>query len=87
MASIFFFHIYFLFFRDLVAELPFTLMHPMPEDDVPTLPPRVSPAHSMAQANGNTGDNVPVDNNLIQLDADIAYVLLDYGYGFLFWSA
>ncbi|XP_026286471.1 beta-arrestin-2 [Frankliniella occidentalis] len=57
---------------DLVAELPFTLMHPMPDDDVPALPPRLSPAHTLPQANGNTGDNVPVDNNLIQLDADIA---------------
>ena len=62
------------FLRDLVAELPFTLMHPMPEDDIPALPPRASPAHSTAQANGNMGDNVPVDNNLIQLDTDIAYV-------------
>lgn len=47
-------------------------MHPMPEDDVPALPPRASPTQNAPQANGNTGDNVPVDNNLIQLDAEIA---------------
>lgn len=50
-------------------------MHPMPEDDVPAHLPCLSPAHSTPQPNGNTSDNVPVDNNLIQLDTDIAYVL------------
>lgn len=49
-------------FRDLVAELPFILMHPKPDDDL-SLPPtgRGSPSKV-------TGDNVEVDNNLIELD-------------------
>ncbi|XP_046671848.1 beta-arrestin-1 isoform X4 [Homalodisca vitripennis] len=49
---------------DLVAELPFILMHPKPEDDA-SLPPtgRASPSKA-------SGENVPVDTNLIQLDTD-----------------
>lgn len=45
--------------RDLVAELPFILMHPKPEDEV--MPPTLDPDQA-------TEENVPVDTNLIQLD-------------------
>lgn len=44
-------------FRDLVAELPFILMHPKPEEEIP-------PAADNAAPNSE----VPVDTNLIQLD-------------------
>jgi beta-arrestin len=49
---------------DLVAELPFTLMHAKPEDDPP---PLQRPAQTLQNNNEN---NAPVDANLIQLDAD-----------------
>ncbi|CAG9859445.1 unnamed protein product [Phyllotreta striolata] len=48
---------------DLVAELPFILMHPKPEEEVlpPATPRRVSE---------DVRSDVPVDANLIQLDAE-----------------
>lgn len=50
-------------FRDVVAELPFTLMHPKPEEEAETI-------SSSKESNGNIeNDNleiIPV-NNLIQL--------------------
>ncbi|XP_030748699.1 beta-arrestin-1-like isoform X3 [Sitophilus oryzae] len=50
---------------DLVAELPFILMHPKPEEEL--IPPSVTPSRRVSK----DGDNdVPVDTNLIQLDAD-----------------
>ncbi|XP_072157139.1 arrestin red cell isoform X1 [Bemisia tabaci] len=48
---------------DLVAELPFILMHPKPEDDSV---PSSGPNPSAGEASGD----VPVDTNLIQLDTD-----------------
>lgn len=56
-----FFFIY--FFRDLVAELPFILMHPKPEEEEPPVPSTPS-----RRASKEIGNNVPVDTNLIQLD-------------------
>lgn len=52
--------------RDLVAELPFILMHPKPEEE--TLP---SSGYSSSRRASKElgGNNVPVDANLIQLDA------------------
>ncbi|XP_064455156.1 arrestin red cell-like [Ornithodoros turicata] len=52
---------------DLVAELPFILMHPKPEES--------SPAVSVPRPLPGGDDAEPVDTNLIQLDAD--GVLLD----------
>ncbi|KAL7639560.1 UNVERIFIED_CONTAM: hypothetical protein RMT77_010061 [Armadillidium vulgare] len=49
---------------DLVAELPFTLMHPKPEEE-PELPTRASAQSSSAQ-----DTNPSVDTNLIELDPD-----------------
>ncbi|XP_019875578.1 beta-arrestin-1 [Aethina tumida] len=46
---------------DLVAELPFILMHPKPEEE---------PVSPVRQSAGDGANNVPVDNNLIQLDPD-----------------
>uniref|UniRef100_A0AAR5P0X4 Arrestin C-terminal-like domain-containing protein n=1 Tax=Dendroctonus ponderosae TaxID=77166 RepID=A0AAR5P0X4_DENPD len=50
---------------DLVAELPFILMHPKPEEEV--IPPSVTPSRRVSRDGEH---DVPVDNNLIQLDAD-----------------
>lgn len=52
---------------DLVAELPFILMHPKPEES--------SPSVSAPRPTAGGDDAEPVDTNLIQLDAD--GVLLD----------
>lgn len=50
---------------DLVAELPFILMHPKPED------PPVHPVRSMPSTEMQNNSECPgVDTNLIQLDAD-----------------
>lgn len=49
--------------RDLVAELPFILMHPKPEEEPPA---GFSPMHRPSK---DASTNVPVDQNLIQLDA------------------
>lgn len=53
-------------FSDLVAELPFTLMHPKPEEEPevnnkPALPPASSPTQDPNSAPA-------VDTNLIELD-------------------
>lgn len=50
---------------DLVAELPFILMHPKPEEEI--IPPSVTPSRRVSRDGEN---DVPVDTNLIQLDAD-----------------
>ncbi|XP_014258492.1 beta-arrestin-1 isoform X3 [Cimex lectularius] len=49
---------------DLVAELPFILMHPKPEEE----PPINTGGTDATQAPNN--NDVPVDTNLIQLDTD-----------------
>ncbi|PSN48225.1 hypothetical protein C0J52_03607 [Blattella germanica] len=54
---------------DLVAELPFILMHPKPEEE-PPLPITARPSPSHAPSNKEGEDDVPVDANLIQLDTD-----------------
>lgn len=57
------------FSRDLSVELPFTLTHPKP-------PPTPSPSRQLefVSVQGNPTDqqtiDVPVDHNLIQLDAN-----------------
>ncbi|KAG1670606.1 Beta-arrestin-1 [Nymphon striatum] len=55
---------------DLVAELPFTLMHPKPEEEKPPSPKVTSSSQQSNDADGNADHNVPVDTNLIQLDTD-----------------
>lgn len=50
---------------ELVAELPFILMHPKPEEEQSTLP--VSPPSPTNK--GDSGE-VPLDTNLIQLDTE-----------------
>lgn len=47
--------------RDLVAELPFILMHPKPEEEAP---PPIRPNPSAEKST----PEVSVDTNLIQLD-------------------
>ncbi|XP_073992211.1 beta-arrestin protein kurtz isoform X4 [Rhodnius prolixus] len=49
---------------DLVAELPFILMHPKPEEE-----PTLAVCQPDSQSSTNQ-DNVPVDTNLIQLDTE-----------------
>ncbi|XP_060813738.1 beta-arrestin-1 isoform X4 [Bombus pascuorum] len=50
---------------ELVAELPFILMHPKPEEEEPTPPTaRPSPTHKA------DGGEIPHDTNLIQLDTE-----------------
>ncbi|XP_067008243.1 beta-arrestin-1 isoform X1 [Anabrus simplex] len=51
---------------DLVAELPFILMHPKPEEEPLPSTARPSPSHAASEG----GEEVAVDTNLIQLDAD-----------------
>lgn len=46
-------------------------MHPKPEEEI--LPP---PASSNAAESSTTGDNVPVDTNLIQLDGLVLLIML-----------
>ncbi|KAJ8986227.1 hypothetical protein NQ317_009933 [Molorchus minor] len=48
---------------DLVAELPFILMHPKPEEEV------IAPPTPSRRLSKDAGNDVPVDANLIQLDA------------------
>ncbi|XP_022242647.1 beta-arrestin-1-like [Limulus polyphemus] len=57
---------------DVVAELPFILMNPKPEE------PQGTPVHPV-QGSGEQNDNetVPVDTNLIQLDTEGTSGLLD----------
>ncbi|GBN57515.1 hypothetical protein AVEN_86567-1 [Araneus ventricosus] len=51
---------------DLVAELPFILMHPKPADEPPPLPARNAGAITNAENNENQG----IDTDLIRLDTD-----------------
>lgn len=50
---------------DLVAELPFMLMHSKPPEDSP---PPSRPSTSVPSPKPEADHNVPVDTNLIQLD-------------------
>uniref|UniRef100_A0A0A9Y0J1 Beta-arrestin-1 n=4 Tax=Lygus hesperus TaxID=30085 RepID=A0A0A9Y0J1_LYGHE len=52
---------------DLVAELPFILMHPKPEEE----------ALPLLESNAVPNSEVPVDTNLIQLDTDETLCLAD----------
>ena len=64
-------------FRELVAELPFTLMHPKPEEDRPSSSSGSHKSEASTKENGEdktasaeakvTTDPL-VDTNLIQLD-------------------
>lgn len=47
---------------ELVAELPFILMHPKPEEEEPA-PPTARPSPTQ-----KTDSEIPLDTNLIQLD-------------------
>ncbi|GFU58845.1 beta-arrestin-2 [Nephila pilipes] len=51
---------------DLVAELPFILMHPKPADDPPPLPA----PNAGSVTNAENGENVGIDTDLIRLDTD-----------------
>ena len=66
-------------FRELVAELPFTLMHPKPEEDRPSSSSGSHKSETSAKENGEEKSAVAeasskppvdpmVDTNLIQLD-------------------
>jgi len=64
---------------ELVAELPFTLMHPKPEPDPDNRPSteKTSSSPNPAEENSDvpeSGPDVPVDTNLIQLDTEEANV-------------
>ncbi|XP_047119074.1 beta-arrestin-1 isoform X1 [Schistocerca piceifrons] len=52
---------------DLIAELPFILMHPKPEEEPAPSTARPSPSHAVKEGGE---DVVPVDTNLIQLDTE-----------------
>ncbi|XP_047000830.1 beta-arrestin-1 isoform X2 [Schistocerca americana] len=52
---------------DLIAELPFILMHPKPEEEPAPSTARPSPSHAVKE---DGEDVVPVDTNLIQLDTE-----------------
>ena len=65
------------YFRELVAELPFTLMHPKPlDDDRPSSSSSHKSESSNTKENGESGSkgsdanvvDTLVDTNLIQLD-------------------
>lgn len=62
------FLVFFSIIRDLVAELPFILMHPKPEEEVSA---GISPIH---RPNKDSTANVAIDQNLIQLDAYVVDV-------------
>ncbi|GFR30367.1 beta-arrestin-2 [Trichonephila clavata] len=51
---------------DLVAELPFILMHPKPVDD----PPPIPAPNAGTVTNAENGENVGIDTDLIRLDTD-----------------
>ncbi|OAD58494.1 Beta-arrestin-1 [Eufriesea mexicana] len=51
--------------RELVAELPFILMHPKPEEEEPA-PPTARPSPTQTADSGE----IPLDTNLIELDTD-----------------
>ncbi|XP_049763073.1 beta-arrestin-1 [Schistocerca cancellata] len=52
---------------DLIAELPFILMHPKPEEEPAPSTARPSPSHAVKE---DGEEVVPVDTNLIQLDTE-----------------
>jgi hypothetical protein len=52
---------------DLAAELPFILMHPKPEEETPPAAP------GSRRSSKDVGADVPVDANLIQLDAYVFF--------------
>ena len=67
------------FSSELVAELPFTLMHPKPEEDRPSSSSGSHKSDTSAKENGeektasgggaeNSAKDASVDTNLIQLD-------------------
>lgn len=60
MLLMFYLNIY----RDLVAELPFILMHPKPIDD----PPPHAARSTSSAPNVQSDDNVAIDTDLIRLD-------------------
>ena len=60
-------------FRDLVAELPFILMHPKPEEE-PPLPITAHQSPSHETGSKEDGDDVAVDTNLIQLDTWVLWL-------------
>jgi len=74
--------------RDLVAELPFTLMHPKPEEDLDNARPCSSDAVTAAAetsgsvqgAEGSTAQDPAIDTNLIQLDTLVYCTSSDYLY-------
>jgi len=54
---------------DLSVELPFTLTHPKPpEEMMASAVPRAVPANNAAAAVRKDDDSVPIDPNLIQID-------------------
>lgn len=59
---------------ELVAELPFTLMHPKPEPDPdnsrPSTEKTSSSPNALEENVPETGADIPVDTNLIQLDTE-----------------
>lgn len=57
---------------ELVAELPFTLMHPKPEPDPDNKPctDKSSSSPNIAEDAGDEPAEIPVDTNLIQLDTE-----------------
>ncbi|CAN7996718.1 unnamed protein product, partial [Ixodes hexagonus] len=64
---------------DLVAELPFILMHPKPEEQSPSMPRSLLPRSLLPRSRimghegdeaGDSTDSGAVDTNLIQLDTD-----------------
>lgn len=57
---------------DLVAELPFILMHPKPEEQSPTMPRALVPRAGGQEGDeaGDSADSGALDTNLIQLDTD-----------------
>jgi beta-arrestin len=57
--------LFFIPHRDLVAELPFILMHSKPPEESP---PPTRPATTVPSPKMDVDQNVAVDTNLIQLD-------------------
>ncbi len=66
--------------RDLAVELPFTLTHPKP-------PPTPSSSRQFDQQNFDDQQaiDVPVDHNLIQLDAKFVFFFAKKNYHFQIW--
>jgi hypothetical protein len=64
---------------DLAAELPFILMHPKPEEETPPAAP------GSRRSSKDVGADVPVDANLIQLDAYVFFFLFPFIFIILMW--